>query len=76
MSNVTVEDKRATGPHHLSAALEGPLAMIRQWLDKITAGIIRRRQEKGEIPQGEASSARVWAPEGAGLSEVKGRERL
>ena len=35
MPNLNLEDR--AGPHHLSAALEGPLAMIRQWLDKIVA---------------------------------------
>ena len=37
MQNVNLEDQRRAGPQHLSAALEGPLAMIREWLDKIVA---------------------------------------
>jgi hypothetical protein len=37
MPNVNREDQQRAGPHHLSAALEGPLALIRQWLNKIVA---------------------------------------
>ncbi len=31
------QNQQTMARHHLSAALEGPLAMIREWLDKIVA---------------------------------------